>query len=92
MGNVAHLDAFLFCLMDGPDHFLAFDVDLGTWDLVEVTMPPIVFPHILEHKGSLILVGGIEELGFFKKINIWELYEFVKQRQKVCSMSDHLFN
>lgn len=92
LGNAAHLDGFLFCLTHGPDHLLAFDVDAGTWDLVEVTMPPVVCPHILEHEGSLILVGGIEELGVLKKISIWELDESVKQWQKVCSMPDHLFS
>ncbi len=92
MGNAAHLDGFLFFFMNGPNHLLAFDVDVGTWDLVEVTMLPVVFPNMLKHKGSLILVGGIEELGFLKKINILELDESVKQRKRVCSMPDHLFN
>lgn len=92
VGNAAHLDGFLFCLTHGPDHLLAFDVDAGTWDLVEVTMPPVVCAHILEHEGSLILVGGTEELGVLKKISIWELDESVKQWQKVCSMPDHLFS
>ena len=55
---------FLFCLIYGPDHLLAFDVDAGAWDLVEVTLPPIVCPHILEHEGSLILVGVSRSLEF----------------------------
>jgi hypothetical protein len=82
------LNDFLFCLTHGPDHLLAFDDDAGTWELIEVTMLPIVCPHILEHEGSLIIV----ELGVLKKISTWELDESVKQWQKVCSMPDHLFS
>jgi hypothetical protein len=44
----------LFCLNLGPDHVLAFDV--------EVTMLLIVCPHIFEHEGSLIIVEDIKEL------------------------------
>jgi hypothetical protein len=54
----------LFCLTHGPDHLLAFDVDTGTWELVEVTMLLIVCPH----EGSLIIVEDIKELGALKKI------------------------
>ncbi|XP_057819769.1 F-box only protein 6 [Cryptomeria japonica] len=91
VGNAAHLDGFLFCL-SYPDNLLAFDLDAGTWHLVEVTMPPLVCPHIMEHDGSLILVGGIEEHRVLKKIGIWELDESVKQWHIVCTMPDHLFS
>lgn len=78
LGNVAHLDGFLFYLTHCHDQLFAFDVDVGTFDLVEVIMPLMAYPHIPEHKGSLILIVGIKELGVLKKIRIWKLNEFFK--------------
>eukprot|EP00268_Persea_americana_P058514 TRINITY_DN7082_c0_g1_i1.p1 TRINITY_DN7082_c0_g1~~TRINITY_DN7082_c0_g1_i1.p1 ORF type:complete len:369 (+),score=57.11 TRINITY_DN7082_c0_g1_i1:635-1741(+) len=91
LGNATHLDGFLYCLSYSPDNLLEFDLNCGTWSVVNVMMPSVVCSHILVHRGVLILVGGIEEFGVIKRIGIWELDRVVRQWLPVCFMPDHLF-
>ncbi|CAK9199185.1 unnamed protein product [Sphagnum troendelagicum] len=52
---------------------LAYDLQQGSWHELPVRMPaPIMSPSLVECKGRLMLVGGIEEQMVFK-IQIWEL-------------------
>lgn len=52
---------------------LAYDLREGTWLEVPVRMPaPIMSPSLVECKGKLLLVGGLEEQATFA-IQIWEL-------------------
>lgn len=91
LGNATHFDGFLYCLSHGPDDLLVFDLNYGTWSVVNVIMPSVVCSHILVHGGMLILVGGIEEFGVIKGIGIWELDRVERQWRPVCFMPDHLF-
>ncbi|KAL6007707.1 hypothetical protein ACLOJK_033208 [Asimina triloba] len=92
LGNAVHLDGCLFCISHGPDNILSFDLKNGTWSLVEGRMPSIVCPHILVHRGTLVLVGGVEVVGVLKRIGIWEFDRDGKQWHSVCFMPDHLFS
>ncbi|XP_010256544.1 PREDICTED: F-box/kelch-repeat protein At5g15710-like [Nelumbo nucifera] len=91
LGNAAYLDGFLFCLTHSPDKLLAFELERGRWNLVDVVMPPLVCSYIFVHQGALTLVGGVEELGVLKKIGFWELDRLAKQWHPICFMPDHLF-
>jgi hypothetical protein len=52
---------------------LAYDLQQGSWHELPVRMPaPIMSPSLVECKGRLMLVGGIEEQMVFR-IQIWEL-------------------
>ncbi len=52
---------------------LAYDLRQGAWHEVPVRMPaPIMSPSLVECKGRLMLVGGLEEQMVFA-IQIWEL-------------------
>ncbi|XP_024386728.1 F-box/kelch-repeat protein At5g15710 [Physcomitrium patens] len=57
---------------------LSYDLSQGTWCEVPIRMPsPIMSPALVESRGTLLLVGGLEEQELFG-IQIWKL-DTVKQ-------------
>ncbi|ERN08534.1 hypothetical protein AMTRI_Chr11g98230 [Amborella trichopoda] len=93
IGSAACLNGFLFCLSHGPDYLLAYDIRMGTWDLVNgnASIPHVSCSYISEYQGSLILVGGVEEHGAMKSIDIFEFDMRERIWRLICRMPHHLF-
>ena len=88
LGNSCYMGGILYCLSRAPDHLLAFNFVSGDWTIVDVAMPSsrIVCSHILEHSGSLLLIGGLEEAGDICKIILWKLELKEKKWKEVGCM------
>eukprot|EP00249_Psilotum_nudum_P004616 c18118_g1_i2 orf=639-1979(+) len=92
VGGTVFLKGFLYCLTFGPVGLVAYNVEEGSWHEVQVTMPPsLTCPHVIENRGQLMVVGGLEESGTLKSIGIWQLDMANKSWVEVQRMPDHFF-
>lgn len=69
---------------------LSYDLHQGTWREVPVCMPsPIMSPSLVESRGKLLLIGGLEEQEVFS-IQIWKLDHVKKEWEDVERMPAQL--
>jgi F-box interacting protein len=69
---------------------LSYDIKRGTWQEVPVRMPSLIMsPSLVESRGQLLLIGGLEEQEVFS-IRIWKLDNGKKDWQEVEKMPSEL--
>ncbi|KAJ7544030.1 hypothetical protein O6H91_09G062300 [Diphasiastrum complanatum] len=72
VSGAAFHKGLLYCITFGPDGVLAFDLEHGTWHESNPVMPSfLTCPQLLENRGELMMIGGIEEFGALKGVHFW---------------------
>eukprot|EP00249_Psilotum_nudum_P014746 c24981_g1_i1 orf=665-2035(-) len=92
VAGTVFLQGFFYCLTFGPVGLVAYDVNDGSWHDTQITLPPsVTCPHVIEHKGQLMMVAGLEEFSILKSVGIWQLDLSNKTLVEIQRMPDHLF-
>lgn len=75
----------LYCVTgQAPWNIIGFNVHNGAWLRVRASMPSFLTSvKLMDHKGMLIMIGGLGNSGITEKIGIWELNEAGTEWTKV---------
>eukprot|EP01018_Ginkgo_biloba_P039692 Gb_04255 [translate_table: standard] len=75
----------LYCVIgQAPWNIIGFDVHRGFWFRVRASMPEsLTSVKLMDHKGRLVMIGGIGDSGITNEIGMWELDEAGAEWMKV---------
>ncbi|KAL3695950.1 hypothetical protein R1sor_010026 [Riccia sorocarpa] len=92
--GTAYMQEILYCLTFGPGIGVStYHVERGCWDDLGARMPScLTCPQLFVNRGSLMMVGGIEEFGSIKSIHVWRLDSGEREWSEVLSMPDNLLH
>ncbi|CAM6025489.1 unnamed protein product [Sphagnum balticum] len=94
VAGTAYINGFLYSMTYGTTTgVLAYNVEQRQWHEVRVKMPlSLICPQLLGHRGQLLMVGGVEEFGILKCVQLWRLNVAGKEWVEVQQMPESLFN
>ncbi|GLJ42792.1 hypothetical protein SUGI_0887340 [Cryptomeria japonica] len=77
----------LYCVIgQAPWNIIGFNVHNGSWFRISAPMPALLTSvKLMDHKGRLILIGGIGNSGITTEIGMWELNEASVEWMKIFS-------